>query len=115
VRDPLLTLGCADPVVRLSTIKANDPFRQRAAEILETWHRHHGSKPVPVAELAEEVRAVVDPQDRGRQFIQSEIRRLVGTRLHGLVLTCQKPASRWGKATYAVDQVDTAEPTSGTL
>ena len=38
-RDPLLTLGCRDPVERIEALKANDPRRQRIAELF----RHGGS------------------------------------------------------------------------
>jgi hypothetical protein len=106
VRDPLLTLGCADPVERLAAIKSNDPLRHRLAEILETWHRIHGSKPVFLADLAAPVVALIDPQGRGRQLVQAEAQRLVGTRVNGFSLTSQKPPGKWSKATYAVSRVE---------
>jgi hypothetical protein len=68
VRDALLTLGCADPVGRLRTMKARDPIRVDLEEIFRTWWEHHGSKPVKSTELAEAVRAKIDPQGRGRQL-----------------------------------------------
>jgi hypothetical protein len=37
VRDPLLTLGCQDPVEQVSAAKANDPRRRRVAELFATW------------------------------------------------------------------------------
>lgn len=52
VRDPLLTLGCADPVDRLRDIKARDPKRRHVTEIYATWFDHHKSSPVKVSDLA---------------------------------------------------------------
>src|SRR5205814_1359571 len=69
VRNPLLTLGCRDPVDRLEAIKAQDPQRRVLAELFQTWHRHHGNEPVKIAELHEEVKHIADPQNRGRQFL----------------------------------------------
>src|SRR5205085_6029191 len=46
VRDPLLTLGCCDPVDRIETIKARDPQRLRLAELFQVWWRYHEDQPV---------------------------------------------------------------------
>ncbi len=43
-RDPLLALGCRDPVERVSEAKANDPRRQRTAEILSSWWQAHSDQ-----------------------------------------------------------------------
>lgn len=51
VRDPLLTLGCPDPVDRLREIKLHDPNRQRAGNIFTGWWEQHESSPVTVNEL----------------------------------------------------------------
>lgn len=53
MRDPLLTLGCRDPVERIEALKANDPYRQRIAEFFKTWWEAHGDKPIKASELAE--------------------------------------------------------------
>jgi hypothetical protein len=50
VRDPLLTLGCEDPVERVRAAKANDPRRRRTAELFATWWEHHNKQPVTAAE-----------------------------------------------------------------
>jgi len=42
-RDPLLNLGCQDPVERVGALKANDPHRQRIGELFRTWWQHHGA------------------------------------------------------------------------
>jgi hypothetical protein len=102
VRDPLLTLGCADPVERIETLKANDPRRQRIAELYEAWWHEHGDNPVKAADLADAVRILIDPQGRGRQFIQSYLGQLAGTRAAGFVLHRQQPVGKWGAATYSL-------------
>jgi hypothetical protein len=63
---------------------------------------HHGERPVKAAALAESVRALVDPQGRGRQHIAARLRQLVGTRAGGFVLTREEAAGRWGAATYSL-------------
>jgi hypothetical protein len=104
VRDPLLTLGCQDPVERVRAAKANDPSRRRTAQLFATWWHHHGNEPVTVAELAEPARALIDPQGRGRQFVASRLTQMEGTRASGFVLTRQRAAGKWGAATYALAQ-----------
>ena len=42
-RDPLLTLGCRDPVERIEVLKANDPRRQRIGELFQAWWDHHAA------------------------------------------------------------------------
>jgi hypothetical protein len=111
VRDPLLTLGCADPVERISEAKGKDQRRRRAVEILSTWWGKHQSTPVKASKIHEDVRAVIDPQSRGRQFVAKVVENLVGTQVGGLAMTVQRGAGRWAVATYAVLQTRT-DPTS---
>jgi hypothetical protein len=106
VRDPLLTLGCADPVNRIDEIKASDPRRRQLAEILSTWFERHGNCPMKAADLDENVRVLIDAQGRGRQFVVSMLDRMNGIRVGGLTLTIQRSAGKWGAATYAVSRTD---------
>ena len=101
-RDPLLALGCCDPVERISRVKADDPHRGEVVELFEAWHAHHGEKPTTVTNLAELVRASLDPHGRGRQHVASRLSRLAGTRAGGFVLTRQQAAGKWGASTYAL-------------
>ena len=110
-RDPLLTLGCRDPVERIEFLKSKDPQRQRVAELFTTWWAHHGPNPKTVNDLAQAVRNVVDPQMRGRQYLAMAISRLAGTRAAGFVLSRQPSAGHWTAATYALTQ---EVPTNGT-
>jgi hypothetical protein len=86
VRDPLLALGCPDPVARVRQIKERDPQRQLVIELFAAWWDCHGSKAIRVSDLAPEVREVADPKERGRQFLARAIQNLTGTRQGGFVL-----------------------------
>jgi hypothetical protein len=104
VRDPLLALGCRDPIERIKDIKAKDPMRRQIAELYIAWWQFHGDRPVKVADLAETIRNLADPQGRGRQYLASYVANLTGTRAAGFVLTRQEAAGKWGAATYALKQ-----------
>jgi hypothetical protein len=103
VRDPLLALGCTDPVVRMAAAKADDPARQRLVELFVAWDAKHGNAPVAAAELHESVRLVADPQGHGRQWLASYLNRLTGTRLAGFVLTAER-LGQWSATTYALQR-----------
>lgn len=85
-RDPLLALGCADPVRRIADAKLNDPRRRAVAELFHAWHKAHGSKVVTVAELTPPVQDVVNPEGKPRQWLAARIRNLAGIRLARFVL-----------------------------
>jgi putative DNA primase/helicase len=105
-RDPLLALGCVDPVQRIAAIKARDPQRQRTSAIFTIWEQCHGANPVAAAQLDDAVSELIDPQGRGRQFLASALSHLTGTRAGGFVLTRQEPVGKWGAATYALKRVE---------
>jgi hypothetical protein len=105
-----VTLGCCDPVERIEALKANDPRRQRIAELFRAWWEHHGATPTRASDLAEPVKAVADPQGRGRQYLATFLVGLAGTHAAGFVLTRQEPAGKWTAATYALNK--TAPPDS---
>jgi hypothetical protein len=104
VRDPLLTLGCRDPVERVEMLKAHDPYRPNIAELFKTWSKHHGNKPIRAVELAESVQRLIDPLGRGRQFVATALGRMAGTRAAGFVLVRQEGSGKWGAASYALHQ-----------
>jgi hypothetical protein len=101
-RDPLLTLGCCDPVERIERIKADDPHRRWIVDVLEAWHMQHGDEPTTAANLAEPVRALIDPHGRSRQHFSARLSQLAGTRAGGFVLTRQPSAGKWSASTYAL-------------
>lgn len=86
VRDPLLALGCKDPVARLNEIKARDPERQRIIELFNIWFDMHGSNPVKASELDPQVKEIADPSGHGRQYLARAIGNLAGTRQGGFLL-----------------------------
>ena len=107
VRDPLLALGCLDPAERVAEAKSRDPGRQHTADIFAAWRRCHAAQPVSAHDLHDDVKLVIDPQKRGRQYLAAHLEKLVGTRMHGHVLTRQASVEKWGHATFAViDAVD---------
>ena len=110
-RDPFVTLGCRDPVERIESLKANDPRRQRIADLFRTWWEHHGPAPIKANQLAEPVKAIVDPQGRGRQYLATFLSGLAGTHAAGFVLTRQEPAGKWAAATYALNKPEDVAPT----
>ena len=99
-RDPLLALGCADPVDRIADAKLNDPRRRAVADIFFAWDRAHGRYPKTVAELDERVRVLIAPENKGRQFLAARIRNLTGTRLAGFVLVHEPPDGKWSADRY---------------
>lgn len=105
IRDPLLTLGCADPVEAIARAKARDPRRIKIAELFDQWWDDHHNYAVPAARLSEAVKGILDPQNRGRNYVVSTVNAYVGTRAGGYVLTRQDAEGRWGHATYALQQV----------
>ena len=108
-RDPLVSLGCRDPVERIETLKARDPRRRRIGDLFRTWWEHHAGSPVKASQLAEPVIAIADPQRRGRQYLATFLSGLAGTRAAGFVLTRQEPAGKWAATTYALTQATPAE------
>jgi hypothetical protein len=102
VRNPLLALGCQDPVARVSEIKERDEERQFVAHLFAVWLQRHANRPVAGSQLHDDVTKVIDPQKRGRQYVAAKLEDLVGTRAAGLVLTRQRASGKWGRATYAL-------------
>lgn len=112
-RDPLLALGCADPVARLADAKLNDPRRRAVAELFQAWHAAHGDRAVTVAELDDKARALADPDGRGRQYLAARVRNLAGTRLAGFVLVHEAPDGKWSADRYRLERVANAPEPSG--
>ena len=102
VRDPLLALGCPDPVVRMVDAKRHDGQRQATVEIFQLWQHWHSDRPVKASGLHAEIKAVLDPQQRGRQFVEKCVASLVGVRVAGFVLSRQRSMGKWSAATYAL-------------
>ncbi len=104
VRDPLLALGCRDPVDRIREAKQRDGRCQATTDLFRIWWERHADRPVPAADLHDDVKKVIDAQDRGRQFIAAQLEKLAGTRMAGHVLTRQAAAGKWGRATFSLQK-----------
>ena len=111
-RDPLIALGCADPVERVRQAKQADPKRRAMAELFENWRRIHEAAPITVAALDPAIVALLDPQDRGRQYRAARLLAMTGMRIEGCVMHRQEPAGKWGAATYAVIPTASETPIS---
>jgi hypothetical protein len=107
VRDPLLALGCPDPVARVRQIKERDPARQHVIELFHAWWEAHRDAPVRVSDLAPPVRDIADPNGRGRQYVARAIQNLAGTRQGGFLLdrVAELPNRRKEGARYHLKQV----------
>jgi len=102
VRDPLIALGCQDPTSKIREAKSKDSHREQVAAFFTHWWATYEDKPVTISTLEEGLARLIDPQNRGRQYLAAQIQRLVGTRVGGLLLSRQPAAGKWGTATYAV-------------
>ena len=106
VRDPLLTLGCADPVQRIQDAKASDARRLQVFELFDAWWHHHHDSTQPIKKLHDDVREIADPASRGRQYLATFLDKLTGTRAAGFVLVQHKPQGKWGTTRFALKVTD---------
>jgi hypothetical protein len=102
-RDPLLTLGCRDPLERFEELAAADPRRQDELAIYTAWWDHHKSELVLADELHPQVKRLIDPDSAGPRL--HSIRRWLGrrhnTRYAGFELWVERdPKNRKKPATY---------------
>jgi hypothetical protein len=94
-RDPLLALGCRDPVDRLAATKAADPKRKKIVDVFEAWRVRHGRDEIAAAHLDEAVIRVIDEKAGfhdgqlrfSRQFVARWLRDHTNTRVGGYALT----------------------------
>jgi hypothetical protein len=109
VRDPLLTLGCADVALRVDAVKQADPERQRRGALLEALHCWKGEEAFTAADLEAapfELQILVSPTGASRQRFAAELGRLSNMRVGGFVLRQWKPAGQWSPAKYQVLRTD---------
>ncbi len=106
-RDPLLALGCADPVQRISDIKRDDPRRVQVVEFFTTWHDLYGDRAIKVRELDVRLSLLAHPHGRGsRQSLAGFVANLEGTRAGGFVMLRNKPLGKWGTSSYVLQKTD---------
>jgi hypothetical protein len=104
VRDPLLTLGCQDPVTRITEDKRRDPGRQAVTALFDLWWQHHEDDAVKVSDLHDDVKHAADPQGRSRQYLATYLEKLAGTRVGGYVFSRQTSLGKWGATTYKLER-----------
>ena len=101
-RDPLLALGCPDPVGRIADAKRDDPDRLQLLEFFQEWHRLYGDRAVRVSELDLKLRQLAEGHGTTRQKFATFVANLTGTRAAGFVLIRNLPIGKWSAATYAL-------------
>lgn len=104
-RDPLLALGCRDPIDRMQAVKSNDPVRAELSALFEAWHAAHGDTPQKFSDLSPPVQTLLHPSVR--QSRVARLNQLVGARWNGFVLTHHGAVGRWGAATYRLLPTET--------
>jgi hypothetical protein len=97
-RDPLLALGCPDPVQRILEIKSDDPRREQIAEFLRVWWAHHGSQPVKLKYLHPTVVGLAGNRQKLGWYIQS----MKDMRTSGFVMRVRRATTKSGTADYLV-------------
>jgi len=115
VRDPLIALGCQDPVAQIAKAKAADPDRRNKAEAFHTWAKHHGLNKTLSSDLHYDVQVLLIPNAKKgptRQAVASRLSKLVGTRIAGYRL-CSDQAEKkkgdkgwWTPALYWLERTD---------
>jgi hypothetical protein len=93
IRDPLIALGCRDPVGRIDELRAADPLRENLAELFAIWWDTHADRwvspsarrPKDVEALADAVRQVADRENRGPQHLRTVLNGLDNAREAGFV------------------------------
>jgi hypothetical protein len=102
-RDPLIALGCVDPVRRIAEMKAQDPQRQRISNIFQAWFACHGAIPVRFGELNPHVSCLFQGN---RQTRVMKLQELNNARADGFVFEVVKPKGRWSAQKYMVRRED---------
>jgi hypothetical protein len=109
VRDPLIALGCPDPVERLQEVKQQDSERQETLEIFHRWRECHDGHWVTQGNLDMTVTMLLDPQDRGKNGLRYRLQSLVGTRLAGYYLERRKPKAIWAPLEYRLVKTNSSD------
>ena len=104
-RDPLVALGCADPVGRMGDVKREDPLRQQIVQFFSAWHARHGDQEIEVNQLDPALRELAGAHGRNRQGMADFVKTLDGVRLGGFVLKRIKTA-KWSNAICRVTKTD---------
>lgn len=103
-RDPMLALGCQDPVKRIKQMRVEDSGRVEITEIFEIWWECHQDRPVMAKTLDNEVTALINPFGQSRQFLAAWLKGRAGTRVERFVLKKQPPIGSSGVILYRLEK-----------
>jgi hypothetical protein len=105
-RDPLLALGCRDPVERIAAIKAADPRRAKLTALFDAWWAKHQDQELRGTELDPAVLELIDERPTkntdgspkfSRQRVSAFLNKHVGTRVGGYALIQGIATDSYGK------------------
>ncbi|MGC2080737.1 MAG: hypothetical protein WA728_32930 [Xanthobacteraceae bacterium] len=94
-RDPLLALGCKDPVERIAAIKAADPRRAKLTALFDAWWAKHQDQELRTTALDPMVLELIDERPTrnaggtlkfNRQRVSAWLNKHAGTRVGGYAL-----------------------------
>jgi hypothetical protein len=107
-RDPLLALGCSDPVDRIAAMKAADPRRAKLRAVFNQWSIVHRDNKIKGTELADSVLELIDEQSTrkadgsfkyNRRRVAAFLARHAGTCVAGYTLL-QAPEELEGRTVF---------------
>lgn len=106
VRDPLLALGCKDPVARMAGAKNADIERVSIAALFAAWRERHQDRAIELSDLHPEIAALAVGEGGSRQALAAAVRRLVNVRMAGMMLTCGNAGGKWAINRYRLVLTD---------
>ncbi|TXH12060.1 MAG: hypothetical protein E6R03_13610 [Hyphomicrobiaceae bacterium] len=115
-RDPLLALGCRDPILRQREMKEIDPEREHLTRAFEQWAAAHGDAPMTADALHESVKEALIPGRASRQALAAYLVQIAGIRIDGWYLQRLPRQSKWpGNRYRLIAQPDRNAPISREL
>lgn len=105
-RDPLLALGCQDPIARQATLKDVDPEREHYSVICATWHGCHRDEFKTAEQLNRTVKELIVPGQHHRQRLASAVSRMAGLSINGFKVERRPKTGKWTVAQYRVVLTD---------
>jgi hypothetical protein len=99
-RDPLLALGCRDPIQRQGAMKEVDPDREHLLGVFHAWYASHGQEPVTADGLHHVVKEALIPGKASRQALAAYLGQLAGVRIDEWHLQRLPKTTKWPGARY---------------
>lgn len=116
VRDPLLALGCTDPVKHIDRLKMIDPKREHQAAVFREWmHKHPrcdsklDTLPVTANGLHNDICMIIDPNygANNRAKVISDLAAWRGVRVAGFVLKSNAgEKGKWSATKYWLTRME---------